>query len=222
MPPGLRAGFAREHPMSQNSSRTKRAGHKRVSPALYPKAATRADSVASATEFKPSPSSQDLSEFEYALIILMFGFQRWVANCMGAANVHGLNALDTLVLHTVNHRARGKRLAEICMVLNIDDTHLVTYALKKLAAADLVLVTPHGRERHFETTARGEKACLDYRVVRENFLIPSLSWISGRDDTVTDTGGFLRMMTALYDQAGRFATAATAGQPKAPPVHTKR
>jgi predicted MarR family transcription regulator len=185
--------------------------------AMYPK-----PEAGAPAEFAPSASSQDLSEFEYALIILMFGFQRWVQNCMGAANVHGLNALDILVLHTVNHRARGKRLAEICMVLNIDDTHLVTYALKKLAAADFVRVTPQGRERHYETTAAGEKACLEYRKVRESFLVPSLTWVSGRDGAVTETAAFLRMMTALYDQAGRFATAATAGRPKAPPVHTKR
>ncbi len=174
------------------------------------------------TPFVPSVSSQDLSEFEYGLIILTYGFQRWVQNCMAAANVNGLNALDILVLHAVNHRARGKRLAEICMVLNIDDMHLVTYALKKLAAADLVLVRPQGRERHYETTENGERACLEYRKVRENFLVPSLTWVSGRNGAVTEAAGFLRMMTAMYDQAGRFATAATASRPKAPPVHTKR
>jgi len=188
--------------------------------AMYPKPA--AAEVDAAAPFTPSVPSQDLSEFEYGLIILMFGCQRWVQNCMGAANVHGLNALDILVLHSVNHRARGKRLAEICMVLNVDDTHLVTYALKKLAAAGLVLVTPQGRERHYETTPLGETACLEYRKVREDFLVPSLTWVSGRDGAVTETAGFLRMMTALYDQAGRFATAATASQPKTPPVHTKR
>lgn len=181
-----------------------------------------ADTAAAALAFEPSATSHDLSEFEYALIILSFGFQRWVQHCMEAANVRGLNALDILVLHTVNHRARGRRLAEICMVLNIDDTHLVAYALKKLAAAGLVLVTPKGRERHFETTASGETACLSYRMVREDFLVPSLSWIAGRHDTVRDTAGFLRTMTALYDQAGRFATAETASHPKASPVHTKR
>ncbi len=141
---------------------------------------------------------------------------------MQAAGVRGLNALDILVLHSVNHRARGRRLSEICMVLNIDDSHLVAYSLKKLAAAHLVLVTPKGRERHYETTPKGETACVDYRGMRENYLVPSLSWVAGRHDTVRDTAGFLRTMTALYDQAGRFATAATAGQPKLPPVHTKR
>lgn len=189
-----------------------------VLPAMYPKP----EAGDTAAPFAPSASSQDLSEFEYGLIILMYGFQRWVQNCMDAANVNGLNALDILVLHAVNHRARGKRMAEICMVLNIDDTHLVTYALKKLAAAGLVLVTPQGRERHYETTERGEAACLEYRKVRESFLVPSLTWVSGRDGAVTEAAGFLRMMTAMYDQAGRFATAATAGRPKTPPVHTKR
>lgn len=207
--------------MSRSSSRPPRSDDVQPPPpAMYPKPG--AEDAAPGTPFAPSAPSQDLSEFEYALIILTYGFQRWVQNCMGAANVHGLNALDILVLHTVNHRARGKRLAEICMVLNIDDTHLVAYALKKLAAAGLVLVTPKGRERHFETTASGESACLSYRMVREDFLVPSLSWIAGRHDTVRDTAGFLRTMTALYDQAGRFATAETASHPKAPPVHTKR
>lgn len=180
------------------------------------------DSPAAPIPFETNAASNDLSDFEYALIILTYGFQRWVRHCMEAANVHGLNALDILVLHAVNHRARGRRLTEICMVLNIDDTHLVAYALKKLAAGGLVLVTPKGRERHFETSAAGDATCMAYRVVRENFLVPSLSWVAGRHDTVRDTAGFLRTMTALYDQAGRFATAASTSQPKAPPVHTKR
>lgn len=187
-------------------------------PALYPKPEPDDDGA----PFTPSAPSQDLSEFEYGLITLMYGFQRWVQSCMEAANVHGLNALDILVLHAVNHRARGKRPAEICMVLNIDDAHLVNYALKKLCAAGLVLVTPQGRERHYETTASGESACLEYRKVRESFLVPSLTWVSGRDGAVPEAAAFLRMMTALYDQAGRFATAATAARPKSPPVHTKR
>jgi predicted MarR family transcription regulator len=185
---------------------------------MYPETRS-ADGDAS---FVPSASSQDLSEFEYGLIILMYGFQRWVQNCMAAANVNGLNALDILVLHAVNHRARGKRLAEICMGLIIVDTLLVTYGLKKHAAASLVLVTPQGRERHYETTGIGERACLEYRKVRESFLVPSLTWVSGRDGAVTEAAGFLRMMTAMYDQAGRFAIAATASRPKTPPVHTKR
>lgn len=141
---------------------------------------------------------------------------------MAAADVRGLNSLDILVLHAVNHRARGRKQTEICMVLNIEDSHLVAYALKKLVAADMVQSTAEGRERHFETTPKGSEACLGYRRVREEFLVPSLSWIAANKNIISETAGFLRNMTALYAQAGRFATAANAGKPKSPPLHTKR
>lgn len=172
--------------------------------------------------FAPSSLSQKLSDFEFALLTLAFGFHAWTEVCMAAADVRGLNSLDILVLHAVNHRARGCRQAEICMVLNIEDQHLVAYALKKLTAAGLVVAVTEGRERFYETTDRGDTACLAYRRVREEFLVPDLNWIAGGEHVINDTAGLLRTMTALYAQAGRFATAATAGRPKSPPLRTKR
>lgn len=169
---------------------------------------------------QPSALSRQLSDLEFTLIILSHGFSRWVAKCMEAAGIRGLSALDILVLHAVNHRARDRRVSDICMVLNIDDPHLVTYALKKLQAAGLVATTTLGRERHYSATGAGDDACLAYRRVREDFLVPSLSWIAEGREVVPDVAAFLRTMTALYDQAGRFALAANAG-PVAPPLRTK-
>ncbi|MDB6082467.1 MAG: hypothetical protein JWN43_348 [Gammaproteobacteria bacterium] len=163
-----------------------------------------------------------LSGFEYSLIILMYGFSSWVENCMAAAHVRGLGALDILVLHAVNHRARGRRLSEIGMVLNIDDTHLVGYALKKLVAAELVEVRRIGRERHYETTALGDQVCFRYRQVRDEHLVSSLSWMADAGGELSRAAAVLRTVTALYDQAGRFATAESHGQPRPPPVRTKR
>jgi predicted MarR family transcription regulator len=170
--------------------------------------------------FAPSPLSRQLSDFEFTLIILTHGFSRWVAKCMEAAGRRGLSALDILVLHAVNHRARDRRVSDICMVLNIDDPHLVAYALKKLQAAGLVETTTTGRERHYRTTGEGDAACLAYRRVREDFLVPSLSWIAEGRAVVPDVAAFLRTMTALYDQAGRFALAASPA-PAAPALRTK-
>ena len=172
--------------------------------------------------FEPSELSRQLSEFEFAMFTLMFGFQRWAETCMASADFRGLNSLDILVLHAVNHRARRRRQAEICMVLNIKDTHLVAYALKKLTAAGLVVAIAEGRERYYESTYKGDAACVAYRRIREDFLVPNLSWIAGGEKVVNDMAGFLRTMTAIYAEAGRYATAATAGRPKSPPVHTKR
>lgn len=187
-----------------------------------PAAAPRPDDAPGPGSVVASALSKDLSEFEFAMFTLMFGFLSWTENCMAAADVRGLHSLDILVLHAVNHRARRRKQTEICMVLNIEDAHLVAYALKKLIAAELVHAIAEGRERYFETTAKGEAACLAYRKVREDFLVPNLSWIAGGEKVIKDTAGLLRTMTALYAQAGRFATAATAGRPKSPPLHTKR
>ncbi len=162
-----------------------------------------------------------LSDFEFTEVILMFGFSRWVENCMAAAQIRGLAALDILVLHAVNHRARGRRLSDIAMVLNIDQTHLIAYALKKLAAAGFVQVQRIGRERHYEASPAGDAACFAYREVRAKHLAATLSWMANPDGELNRCTTFLRAMTALYDQASRFATAEAQGQPRPPPVRTK-
>jgi len=167
--------------------------------------------------FAPSADSLALSEFEFGLMTLSFGFTRWVEICMAAAQVPGLGALDILVLHAVNHRARGRGQVDICMVLNIDDPHLVSYALKKLVASGLVAVARRGRERLYETTVAGDEACLHYREVRERVLVPALPKAA-----LAPVSEILRSMTALYGQAGRVATAASLSEPKIPPVRTKR
>ena len=65
-------------------------------------------------------------------------FHRWVMHCMAAAGLKDLAPLDVLVLHHVTHRARDKRLADICFIMNVEDTHLVNYALKKLQTLGVV------------------------------------------------------------------------------------
>lgn len=171
----------------------------------------------------PAEISRSLSDLEFAIINLSFGFHKWVETCMAASATRGLNPMDILVLHGINLRARGRRLAEICMVLNIDDAHLVSYSLKKLLAADLARVHRRGRESHYETTELGDKACDEYRRVRDEFLVPNVQWfIEGRSTTeMQQVTLFLKTMTAMYDQSGRSATAA-APNVAPPPVRTKR
>src|SRR4051812_4229637 len=67
-----------------------------------------------------------LSELEFGLILLGHAFNRWMVRCAAAAGIPDLSALEVLVLHTVNHRHRSKTLADICLVLAVEDTHLVT------------------------------------------------------------------------------------------------
>ena len=74
--------------------------------------------------------SVELSEFEFGLIIAGNAFNRWMTRCMAAAGVSDMTTVEVLVLHHVNHRDRPKKLADIAFILNIEDTHVVNYALK--------------------------------------------------------------------------------------------
>ena len=75
-----------------------------------------------------SPRSLELSEFEFGLIVAWNAFSRWAVRCMAAAGCPDLTITDVLLMHHVSHRARNKKLADICFVLNYEDTHVVAYS----------------------------------------------------------------------------------------------
>ena len=126
---------------------------------------------------------------------------------MAAAGVLDLGPLDVMVLHTVNHRDRPKKLADICFTLNIEDTHTVNYALKKLLKQGLVSADRRGKERLYEASEAGREANIRYREVRDACLIETLTAL-GTVDTqeIGDAARVLRALSGLYDQAARAAT----------------
>jgi predicted MarR family transcription regulator len=151
-----------------------------------------------------SPKSVELSEFEFGLIVAWNAFSRWAVRCMAAAGLRDLTITDVLLLHHVNHRARGKKLADICFVLNYEDTHVVAYSLKKLVAAGLVRTERIGKEAHYSPTEAGERFVQQYRQVREQCLVDNLD--AEHNTEIGDAARLLRTMSGLYDQAARAAT----------------
>ncbi len=106
-----------------------------------------------------SPQSAELSEFEFGLIVAGNAFHRWIAHCMSAAGLKDLTPLDVLVLHHVTHRARDKRLADICFIMNVEDTHLINYALKKLQNLGVVVGSKNGKEVTYASTEARARVC---------------------------------------------------------------
>ena len=151
-----------------------------------------------------SPRSVELSEFEFGLIVAWNAFSRWAMRCMAAAGCPDLTITDVLVLHHINHRARNKKLADICFVLNYEDTHVVAYSLKKLLTAGLAQGERQGKEVFYSPTAAGEAAVQKYREVRETCLIDNLD--TERNPDIGEMARLLRTMSGLYDQAARAAT----------------
>lgn len=152
-----------------------------------------------------SGASPALSEFEFGLILVGHAFDRWIVRCMAAAGVKDLSPLDVLVLHTANHRGRAKKLADICLVLNVEDTHTVAYALKKLERLKLVKSGRAGKEKMVTITPAGERACLTYREIREALLVKAIRSL-GLDETILhDVAERMRALSGHYDHAARAA-----------------
>ncbi len=149
----------------------------------------------------------ELSEFEFGLIIASHAFERWTVRAMAAAGYPELSSLDVLVLHTVHHRNRPKKLADICLVLNVEDTHTVNYAIKKLSKAGLVTAGRLGKEKTVEATDKGAQACKTYREIREALLLENMKEVGIDPDQLGRISGLLRLMSGQYDQAARAATA---------------
>ncbi|MBO0903164.1 winged helix DNA-binding protein [Jiella sonneratiae] len=146
-----------------------------------------------------------LSEVEFGLILSSHAFERWMVRCMTAAGEGGLTATEILVLHTVTHRGKPKRLSDICLVLGIEDTHLVTYAIKKLEAKGLVAREKAGNERLVQVTEAGQGACDRYRELRERILVEGIAELGLPKERLSEIAHLLRLLSGHYDQAARTA-----------------
>jgi predicted MarR family transcription regulator len=151
-------------------------------------------------------TSPALSEVEYGLILAGHAFHRWVVLCAAAAGAPGLSPMDVLILHSVHHRARPKRLAEILLALAIEDAHIANYAIRKLEGVGLVKTSRAGKEKLVATTPAGAALCARYAEVREALLARSVRG-SGQDEAaLSELAALLRTLSGHYDQAARAAT----------------
>ena len=163
-----------------------------------------------------SEKAAELSEVEYGLIVGWNAFGKWMVKAMSTAVADSgtmitgggdLAVLDILCLHSVNHRERSKKLADICFKLNVEDSHTVNYALKKLIKMNLVSSEKYGKEVFYATTASGVDLCLRYRAVRESCLVDGFAGFDGEKGAeLREVARQLRLLSGIYDQAARSAT----------------
>lgn len=148
-----------------------------------------------------------MSEMEFGLTMSNHAFHRWMMRCMAAAGQPGLSSMEVLILHLVNHRERPKTLADICLVLNIEDTHIVNYAIKKLAVHKLIVTGRSGKEKTVAISEKGAQACIRYGEVREALLIRAIQQSGFDPADLSRLAALLRALSGSYDQAARAAAA---------------
>ncbi|MFC3443600.1 winged helix DNA-binding protein [Sphingobium rhizovicinum] len=145
-----------------------------------------------------------LSELEFSLTLAATAYQRWLGRCAQAAGM-SLSPLEVLILHSVRHRDRAKRLGDIALVLDIEDTHLATYALRKLEKSGLVATRREGKEKLIEATAAGREFCDAYRIIRERLLATPLAADGPAETALSEAADLLRRISGQYNQAARAA-----------------
>lgn len=149
--------------------------------------------------------SPGLSEVEYGLMIATSAFNRWMVRCMAAAGQPGLSATEVAILHSVAHRGREKRMADIALVLDIEDIHVVSYAVKKLEAAGMIRTRRAGKEKLVEISEAGFEACQRYGQLRDKLLLDIASQARIPESELSSVGALLRMLSGTYNQAARAA-----------------
>lgn len=147
-----------------------------------------------------------LSEIEFAMTLMNHSFERWMVRCMAAAGVPGLQPVAVHILHAVNHREREKTLSELCVMFNVEDVHVVSYAIKKLATIGLVKTGRRGKEKTVRATPEGRAACQRYHEVREALLISSAKRLNIDEEALSGIAALMRAISGQYDQAARSAT----------------
>ncbi len=148
-----------------------------------------------------------LSEVEFALTMANHAYQRWMVRCMTAAGGPAMSPLEVLIVHLVVHRDRPKTLADICLVLNIEDTHLANYAIRKLTDHGLVEIGRKGKEKAIAITAKGTALCTRYGEVREALVVRAARQLGHDPQDISRMAALMRTLSGAYDQAARAAAA---------------
>lgn len=149
--------------------------------------------------------SAQIWDLEFLLTVTNNAFQRWAVRCMGSAGEEGLAPLEVMLLHAVNRRAPHSTISDLSLLLNLDDTHLISYALKKLEARDLVKTGKRGKEKIISVTPHGASVCQAYIATRERWLMQLLRLTDADSEELERLARILHQLAGSYDHAARGA-----------------
>ena len=82
-----------------------------------------------------------------------------------------LGLVDVLCLHSVNQQEHEKKLANISFKPNIEDTHLVNYALEKIIKSELLRAANRARNFCMQKAKWSGSYVLRYQAARPALLI---------------------------------------------------
>ena len=145
-----------------------------------------------------------LGEVEIAAASAGHAMQRWIMSCTRAAGQDRLALVDVLVLHYLAHRPGPERLADLRFALDIEDTHVVAYSVRKLCSRGLITARRVGKDKTYSPSQLGREHVQRFEEVRTQRLLAQLQSIE--PDRLQELGRYFKTMSGLYDQAARAAS----------------
>jgi len=160
------------------------------------------------SEINAEPSAGErLSELELALTVLWNSVRRWLSQRSNTRPISGLADLDVFLLHLLVYRNKQLRAVDLAFALSIDDMHVVSYSLKKLARLGMISSVRVGKEVFYEPTQPGRQHYVDFLDDRKQYLEPAMALIA-HDHDLRSLTTLLRALSGVYEQAARSAASA--------------
>lgn len=140
---------------------------------------------------------------EYALIRTFGAFERWMAECQGAAAHMPMSSTDNMVLNVIRMREVPKGVSEIARFLNRDDVSNIQYSLRKLQTAGLIEKNSSKKRRgaSYQVTEKGREVTDEFARLRRELLITAVPELADWEEQVATTRRVLALMQGVFENA---------------------
>jgi predicted MarR family transcription regulator len=146
--------------------------------------------------------SEEISQLEMSLTVLWNSAKRWLSK---RSSVNGLSDLDVFLMHLLAYRNTALRASDLAFALAIDDMHLISYSLKKLAKMGLITSAKSGKEVLY----RAAKGAIEHRNAflddRARYVEPAIKGLLASGTDIRVLTAALRALSGVYEQAARAA-----------------
>ena len=147
-----------------------------------------------------------VTEFEFQLWRVFYGFLRWQKECEHSANDTDLIGDELAILHVIRMKDKPKTTYDLARLLNRDDTFNINYIIRKLLKRGLIKKVPaQGSKKMlaYQITEAGIKNTDAYTSVRKSILINM--FIKETELNLEEISKTLAKLKAIYDEADRAA-----------------
>ena len=140
---------------------------------------------------------------EYSFIRTFGAFERWMAECQGAAAHMPMSSTDNMVLNLIRMREVPKGIGELARFFNRDDVSNIQYSLRKLQAAGLIEKNSSKKRRgaSYQVTEKGRKATDEFARLRRKLFVAAVPKLADWERQIATTRRVLELMQGVYENA---------------------